>query len=233
MTDPPSNAPSTPTRKPDPHPNPSPDGRGANDEPPSSKYTKGQRTMNLSQFFISRPVFAGVLSAMILLAGLIAMPSLPISEYPEVVPPTVVVRTTYPGANPKVIADTVAGPLEQAITGVEDELYEFSQATADGVMTLTVTFKLGTDVDKAQQLVQNRVAQATPKLPSDVQRIGVTVNKSTPDITMAVFLTSPDGRYDLNYLSNYVALHIKDELAKIDGVGDVQQFGGGSYSMRI
>jgi len=189
--------------------------------------------MNLSQFFISRPVFAGVLSAMILIAGLIAMPSLPISEYPEVVPPTVVVRTTYPGANPKVIADTVAGPLEQAITGVEDMLYQFSQATADGVMTLTITFKLGTDVDKAQQLVQNRVAQATPKLPSDVQRIGVTVNKSNPDITMAVFLTSPDGRYDLNYLSNYVALHIKDELAKIDGVGDVQQFGGGSYSMRI
>ena len=189
--------------------------------------------MNLSQFFISRPVFAGVLSALILIAGLISMPSLPISEYPEVVPPTVVVRAVYPGANPKVIADTVAGPLEQAITGVEDMLYQFSQATSDGVMTLTVTFKLGTDVDKAQVLVQNRVAQATPKLPSDVQRIGVTVNKSTPDITMGVFLTSPDGRYDLNYLANFMALHIKDELAKIDGVGDVQQFGGGSYSMRI
>jgi hydrophobe/amphiphile efflux-1 (HAE1) family protein len=189
--------------------------------------------MNLSQFFISRPVFAGVLSALILLAGLISIPNLPISEYPEVVPPTVVVRAIYPGANPKVIADTVAGPLEQAITGVEDMLYQFSQATSDGVMTLTVTFKLGTDVDKAQVLVQNRVAQATPKLPQDVQRIGVTVNKSTPDITMGVFLTSPDGRYDLNYLSNYMILHIKDELAKIDGVGDVQQFGGGSYSMRV
>src|SRR5215475_10775776 len=189
--------------------------------------------MNFSQFFITRPVFAGVLSAMILIAGLISLPQLPISEYPEVVPPTVVVRTTYPGANPKVIADTVAGPLEQAITGVEDMLYQFSQATADGVMTLTVTFKLGTDVDKAQQLVQNRVAQATPKLPSDVQRIGVTVNKSTPDITMAVFIISPDGRYDQTYLSNFVALHIKDELAKLDGVGDVQQFGGGNYSMRI
>ena len=189
--------------------------------------------MNLSQFFISRPVFAGVLSAMILIAGLISMPNLPISEYPQVVPPTVVVRATYPGANPKVIADTVAGPLEQSITGVEDMLYQFSQATADGVMTLTITFKLGTDVDKAQQLIQNRVAQATPKLPQDVQRIGVTVNKSTPDITMGVFLTSPDGRYDLNYLSNYMILHIKDELAKIDGVGDVQQFGGGNYSMRV
>jgi len=189
--------------------------------------------MNLSQFFISRPVFAGVLSALILIAGLISIPNLPISEYPQVVPPTVVVRTTYPGANPKVIADTVAGPLEQSITGVEDMLYQFSQATADGVMTLTITFKLGTDVDKAQQLIQNRVAQATPKLPQDVQRIGVTVNKSTPDITMGVFLTSPDGRYDLNYLSNYMILHIKDELAKIDGVGDVQQFGGGNYSMRV
>ena len=189
--------------------------------------------MNFSQFFISRPVFAGVLSALILIAGLISMPSLPISEYPEVVPPTVVVRAVYPGANPKVIADTVAGPLEQSITGVEDMLYQFSQATSDGVMTLTVTFKLGTDVDKAQVLVQNRVAQATPKLPADVQRIGVTVNKSTPDITMGVFLTSPDGRYDLNYLANFMALHVKDELAKIDGVGDVQQFGGGSYSMRI
>ncbi|HEX6832865.1 MAG TPA: efflux RND transporter permease subunit, partial [Rudaea sp.] len=189
--------------------------------------------MNLSQFFISRPVFAGVLSALILIAGLISIPSLPISEYPEVVPPTVVVRTTYPGANPKVIADTVAGPLEQAITGVEDMLYQFSQATSDGVMTLTITFKLGTDVDKAQQLVQNRVAQATPKLPSDVQRIGVTVNKSTPDITCAVFLTSPDGRYDQNYLSNFAILHVKDELAKLDGVGDVQAFGGGNYSMRV
>ncbi|WP_347262477.1 multidrug efflux RND transporter permease subunit [Rudaea sp.] len=189
--------------------------------------------MNLSRFFVSRPVFAGVLSALILIAGLVSIPQLPISEYPEVVPPTVVVRTIYPGANPKVIADTVAGPLEQAITGVEDMLYQFSQATSDGVMTLTVTFKLGTDVDKAQQLVQNRVAQATPKLPQDVQRIGVTVNKSTPDITMGVFLTSPDGRYDLNYLANYMVLHVKDELAKIDGVGDVQQFGGGNYSMRV
>jgi multidrug efflux pump len=189
--------------------------------------------MNFSQFFITRPVFAGVLSAMILIAGLISLPQLPISEYPEVVPPTVVVRTTYPGANPQVIAETVAGPLEQSITGVEDMLYQFSQATSDGVMTLTVTFKLGTDVDKAQVLVQNRVAQATPKLPQDVQRIGVTVNKSTPDITMAVFITSPDNRYDQTYLANFVALHIKDELAKIDGVGDVQQFGGGNYSMRI
>jgi len=189
--------------------------------------------MNLSQFFITRPVFAGVLSALILLAGLISIPSLPISEYPEVVPPTVVVRTSYPGANPKVIADTVAGPLEQAITGVEDMLYQYSQSTSDGVMTLTVTFKLGTDVDKAQVLVQNRVAQATPKLPQDVQRIGVTTAKASPDITVAVFITSPDGRYDQNYLSNFALLHVKDELSRLDGVGDVQQFGGGNYSMRV
>ena len=145
--------------------------------------------MNLSQFFISRPVFAGVLSALILIAGLISIPNLPISEYPEVVPPTVVVRATYPGANPKVIADTVAGPLEQAITGVEDMLYQFSQATSDGVMTLTVTFKLGTDVDKAQVLVQNRVAQATPKLPQDVQRLGITTAKASPDETSDGALT--------------------------------------------
>ncbi|PZQ12263.1 MAG: multidrug efflux RND transporter permease subunit [Rhodanobacter denitrificans] len=189
--------------------------------------------MNFSQFFITRPVFAGVLSALILLAGLIAIPSLPISEYPEVVPPTVVVRTTYPGANPQVIADTVAGPLEQAITGVEGMLYQYSQSTSDGVMTLTVTFKLGTDVDKAQVLVQNRVAQATPKLPQDVQRIGVTTAKTSPDITVAVFITSPDGRYDQNYLSNFALLHVKDELARLEGVGDVQQFGGGNYSMRV
>src|ERR1700748_1379941 len=128
--------------------------------------------MNFSQFFVQRPLFAAVLSLIILIGGAISLFQLPISEYPQVVPPTVVVRATYPGANPKVIADTVAGPLEQAITGVEDMLYQFSQATSDGVMTLTVTFKLGTDVDKAQVLVQNRVAQATPKLPQDVQPLG-------------------------------------------------------------
>jgi len=189
--------------------------------------------VKLSQFFITRPIFAGVLSALIFLAGLLALPNLPISEYPQVVPPTVVVRTVYPGANPKVIAETVAGPLEQAITGVEDMLYQSSQATSDGTMTLTITFKLGSDVDKAQVLVQNRVAQALPKLPQDVQRIGVTTNKASPDIMLAVFLYSPDGRYDQTYLSNYAALRIKDELARLDGVGDVQLFGGGNYSMRV
>ena len=189
--------------------------------------------MNISRFFIQRPIFAAMLSALILLAGLLALPGLPISEYPEVVPPTIVVRATYPGANPTVIADTVASPLEQAINGVEDMLYQYSQATSDGVMTLTVTFKLGTDVDKAQEQVQNRVAQALPKLPQDVQRLGVVTNKSSPDITLAVFVYSPNGRYDQTYLANFVALRIKDELARLDGVGDVQRFGGGDYSMRV
>jgi multidrug efflux pump len=189
--------------------------------------------MNISRFFIQRPIFAAMVSAAILLAGLIALPRLPISEYPPVVPPTVVVRASYPGASPSTIAETVASPLEQAITGVEDMLYQFSQSTADGVMTLTVTFKLGTDVDKAQVQVQNRVAQALPKLPQEVQRLGVTTNKASPDITLAVFVYSPDGRYDQTYLANFVALRIKDELSRLDGVGDVQSFGGGAYSMRV
>ena len=189
--------------------------------------------MKLSQFFISRPIFAGVLSALIFLAGLIALPKLPISEYPEVVPPTVIVKANYPGANPKVIAETVASPLEQAINGVEGMLYQSSQATADGVMTLTITFALSTDVDKAQVQVQNRVAQALPKLPDVVQRLGVVTNKASPDLTMVVHLVSPDNRYDTLYLSNYALLRVKDELARLDGVGDVQVFGAGQFSMRI
>jgi multidrug efflux pump len=189
--------------------------------------------MKLSQFFISRPIFAGVLSALIFLAGLIALPGLPISEYPEVVPPTVIVKANYPGANPKVIAETVASPLEQSINGVEGMLYQSSQATADGVMTLTITFALSTDVDKAQVQVQNRVSQALPKLPDVVQRLGVVTNKASPDLTMVVHLVSPDNRYDTLYLSNYALLRVKDELARLDGVGDVQVFGAGQFSMRI
>jgi multidrug efflux pump len=189
--------------------------------------------MRFSEFFISRPIFAGVLSALIFLAGLISLPLLPISEYPEVVPPTVVVKASYPGANPKVIADTVASPLEQSINGVEGMMYQSSQATADGVMTLTITFALRTDIDKAQVQVQNRVAQALPKLPDVVQRLGVTTNKASPDLTMVVHLVSPDNRYDTLYLSNYALLRVKDELARLDGVGDVQVFGAGQYSMRI
>ena len=144
--------------------------------------------MNFSHYFIKRPIFAGVLSIAIFVMGLLAMFKLPISEYPEVVPPTIVVRATYPGANPKTIAETVASPLEQAINGVEGSLYMFSQATGDGVMTLTVTFKLGTDIDKAQVQVQNRVSQALPKLPEEVRDLGVTTTKQSPDLTMVVHL---------------------------------------------
>lgn len=189
--------------------------------------------MNLSKFFIDRPIFAGVLSLLILIAGLIALRGLPISEYPEVAPPSVVVRAQYPGANPKVIAETVATPLEEQINGVEGMLYMGSQATTDGVMTLTVTFRLGTDPDKAQQLVQNRVSQAEPRLPEEVRRLGITTVKSAPDLTMVVHLVSPNNRYDINYLRNYAVLNVKDPLARIEGVGQVQIFGGGDYSMRV
>jgi multidrug efflux pump len=189
--------------------------------------------MNISRFFIDRPRFAAVLSIIIFIAGLLAMNRLPISEYPEVVPPSVVVRATYPGANPNVIAETVAAPLEEQVNGVENMLYMSSQATTDGVMQLTVTFKLGTDVDNAQVLVQNRVSQALPRLPEDVRRLGVTTVKSSPDLTMVVHLISPDQRYDTVYLRNYAVLNVKDVLARIKGVGQVQTFGGGDYSMRI
>src|SRR5215813_10396935 len=189
--------------------------------------------MNVSRFFIDRPIFAGVLSVLILLAGLLALRVMPISEYPEVVPPSVVVRAQYPGANPKVIAETVATPIEESINGVEGMLYMSSQATSDGLMTLTVTFRLGTDPDKAQQLVQNRVSQAEPRLPEDVRRLGITTVKSAPDLTMVVHLLSPNDRYDMTYLRNYAVLNVKDRLARIDGVGDVQLFGSGDYSMRV
>ncbi|MBB3103205.1 efflux RND transporter permease subunit [Azomonas macrocytogenes] len=189
--------------------------------------------MNFSQFFIRRPIFAAVLSLVILIAGGIALFQLPISEYPEVVPPTVVVRANFPGANPKVIGETVAAPLEQAIVGVEGMLYMSSQATADGKMTLTITFALGTDLDNAQVQVQNRVTRTQPKLPEEVTRLGITVDKASPDLTMVVHLTSPDQRYDMLYLSNYATINVKDELARLDGVGDVQLFGLGDYSLRV
>lgn len=189
--------------------------------------------MNLSQFFIHRPIFSGVLSLLIFIAGALAVWQLPITEYPDVVPPTVVVTANYPGANPKVIAETVASPLEQEINGVEDMLYMSSQATADGRMTLTVTFAIGTDPDRATTLVQNRVDRALPRLPQEVQRLGVVTEKSSPDLTMVVHLTSPDDRYDMLYLSNYARLKVKDELARIEGVGSVRLFGAGEYSMRV
>jgi multidrug efflux pump len=194
---------------------------------------QAETPMNLPKFFIDRPIFAGVLSLIVFVAGLLALRVLPISEYPEVVPPSVVVRAQYPGANPKVIAETVATPIEEAISGVEDMLYMSSQATTDGLMTLTVTFKLGTDPDHAQQLVQNRVSQAEPRLPEEVRRLGITTVKSSPDFTMVVHLVSPNERYDINYLRNYALLHVKDRLARVEGVGQVIMWGGGDYSMRV
>src|SRR6202047_819239 len=189
--------------------------------------------MNLSRFFIDRPIFAGVISFVIFLAGLIWVLQLPISEYPEVVPATVVVSAQFPGANPKTIAETVATPLQEQIHGTEDLLYMFSQAASDGTLTLTVTFKLGTDPNLAQQLVQNRVNQALPRLPDVTRALGVTTVKSSPDLTMVVHLTSPTGRYDMLYLRNYALLNVKDQLAKIQGVGSVQLFGSGDYAMRV
>ncbi|HEY9573378.1 MAG TPA: efflux RND transporter permease subunit, partial [Pusillimonas sp.] len=189
--------------------------------------------MNISKFFIDRPIFAGVLSVLILLAGGLAVFQLPISEYPEVVPPSVVVRAQYPGANPKVIAETVAAPLEESINGVENMLYMQSQANSDGNLAVTVNFHLGMDPDKAQQLVQNRVSQALPRLPEDVQRLGVTTVKTSPTLTMVVHLLSPDDRYDMTYLRNYAVLNIKDRLARIPGVGEVQIWGSGNYAMRV
>jgi len=189
--------------------------------------------VNLSRFFIDRPIFSGVLSVLILLGGLISLGLLPISEYPEVVPPSVVVRASYPGANPKVIAETVATPLEESINGVENMLYMSSQATTDGNMTLTVTFRIGTNPDLAQQLVQNRVNQAEPRLPEEVRRLGVTTVKSAVDLTMVVHLMSPNERYDMTYLRNYALLNVKDRLARIEGVGQVLMWGSGDYAMRV
>lgn len=189
--------------------------------------------MKLSDFFIDRPIFAAVLSAFITIGGAIALLKLPISEYPEVVPPSVVVRATYPGANPKVVADTVAAPLEQQIVGVEDMMYMSSTSTGDGSLYLTVTFKQGADIDRAQVQVQNRVSQALPRLPEEVRNLGVTTLKSSPNLTLVVHLTSPDGRYDGQYLRNYATLNVRDVLARIQGAGDVQLFGGGDYAMRV
>ena len=189
--------------------------------------------MNLSRFFIDRPIFAAVLSVLVLLSGAISLGLLPVSEYPEVAPPSVVVRASYPGASPRVVAETVATPLEEQINGVENMLYMSSQATSDGTMTLTVTFRIGTNPDLAQQLVQNRVTQAEPRLPEEVRRLGVTTVKSAVDLTMVVHLVSPTGRYDITYLRNYGVLNVKDRLARIEGVGQVLMWGSGDYSMRV
>ncbi|RVH43140.1 efflux RND transporter permease subunit [Sinorhizobium meliloti] len=189
--------------------------------------------MNIPRFFVDRPIFAVVLSVLMLIAGGLTLLKLPLSEYPQVTPPTVQVTASYPGANPEVIAETVAAPLEQVINGVENMLYMSSQAATDGRMTLTVTFQQGTDPDMAQIQVQNRVSRALPRLPQEVQRIGVVTQKTSPDILMVVHLVSPDDRYDPLYLSNFATLQLRDQLARLSGVGDVLVWGAGEYSMRI
>ncbi|MFZ6762992.1 efflux RND transporter permease subunit [Pseudoroseomonas sp. WGS1072] len=190
--------------------------------------------MRFAQFFVGRPVFAAVISIAILLIGAIAATRLPISEYPEIAPPTVTITAQYPGASAETIANTVASPIEQEINGVEGMLYVGSQATGDGRLTINVVFRQGTDIDQAQVLVQNRVAIAEPRLPAEVRALGLIVKKASPDIMMVVHLVSPDGSRSDQYLANYATLALKDRLARLDGVGDVQLFGGGGdYAMRV
>src|SRR5260370_30802226 len=189
--------------------------------------------MKFSHFFIARPILSSVLSIVILIVGGLAVFQLPIAQFPNIVPPTVIVSARYPGANPQVLADTVAAPIEQEVNGVENMLYMSAQCAGDGSMTLTLTFKLGTDVDKAQVQVQNRVAVAEPKLPEEVRRLGVTTAKRSPDITLVVNMISPDGRYDKLYIDNYAYLQVKDALARVPGVGNVTLFAPHAYSMRV
>jgi multidrug efflux pump len=189
--------------------------------------------MRLVHFFIDRPIFAAVISLFIVILGAIAYVALPAAQFPDVVPPTIVVRASYPGASPEVIAQTVATPIEQEVNGVENMLYMSSQSTTDGQITLTVTFKLGTDLDTAQVLVQNRVAIAEARLPEEVRRLGVTTLKSSPDLMMVIHLISPDNRYDQLYIGNHALIQVRDALARVDGVGDVNLFGLREYSMRV
>jgi hydrophobe/amphiphile efflux-1 (HAE1) family protein len=189
--------------------------------------------MNISSFFIERPIFASVLAILLTVAGLLSIPGLPISEYPEIVPPTVVVSGQYPGASPKTIAETVITPLEQQINGVENAIYTESTATPDGSFSITVTFRLGTNLDIAQVQTQNRVSQAEPRLPDVVRQVGLITQKRSPDLTMVVFLRSVTGRYDSLYLRNYAVIQIRDVLARLQGAGDVEVFGSGDYAMRL
>jgi len=189
--------------------------------------------MRFPHFFIERPIFAAVLSVLLTIAGLIAQRTLPVSEYPDIAPPTVMITATYPGASAEVIAQTVASPIEQEVNGVDDMLYIASQSTGDGLLTINVVFKTGVNIDLAQVLVQNRVAIATPRLPEEVQRFGVVVKKASPDLMMVVHLRSPDGSRSQQYISNYATLYVRDELARLDGVGDVRVFGARDYSMRV
>ena len=189
--------------------------------------------MSFSSHFVDRPILASVISLLLLVFGLVAMFQLPVSEYPEVVPPSVMISASFPGANPSVISETIATPLEEQINGVENMLYMNSLASTDGQLTMTVTFAIGTDPDLSQQLIQNRVSQALPRLPEITRQLGVTVTKSSPDLTMVVHLRSPNERYDMLYLRNYATLHVRDQLAKISGIGQVGLYGSGDYAMRI
>ena len=186
-----------------------------------------------SRFFIERPIFANVIAIMTMLIGGVTLVGLPIERYPDITPPTVLVSTTYPGADAKVLSDTVASLVEQEVNGVQGMLYMNSTCSSDGSYKLTVTFEVGTDLDRAQVLVQNRLAIAQPRLPNEVQRQGITAKKQSTNIIMAVSLISPDGRYNDLYLSNFANLRIKDELSRIYGVGEVQIIGAGNYGMRI
>src|SRR5881392_1649776 len=186
-----------------------------------------------SHFFIERPIFASVLSIVITLAGFVALNKLPLAQYPQITPPSIMVMCNYPGANAQVVADSVAAPIEQQVNGVEDMLYMVSQSNNDGSYTLTVTFKPGVNLNFAQVLVQNRINLALPLLPDVVKQAGVTTRKRNPDILLVVGIYSPHGRYDQLYLSNYATIKLKDELARVEGVGDVGQFGQQDYSMRL
>src|SRR3954469_19645292 len=189
--------------------------------------------MKFAHFFVDRPIFASVLSILLVLVGYVSYTRLPVAQYPEIAPPTIVVRASYPGANAETVAATVATPLEQEINGVENMLYMSSYATADGNMSLTITFALGTNLDTAQVLTQNRVAIATPRLPEDVRRLGITTLKSSPDLMMVVHMLSPDDSYDQLYVSNYARNNVRDELLRLDGVGDLIIFGERQYSLRV
>jgi multidrug efflux pump subunit AcrB len=181
--------------------------------------------MRLSHFFIDRPIFAGVISIVLTLLGAISFRVLPIAEYPDIAPPTVVVNATFAGASAEVIAQTVAEPIEQEINGVENMIYMVSQSTGNGALAINVVFKPGTNIDQAQVLVQNRVSIALPRLPEEVRRIGVTVRKSSPDLMQVIYLISPDGSLDQQYISNYVTINIRDVINRIDGVGDTVVWG--------
>src|SRR5215467_8141903 len=189
--------------------------------------------MRFSHFFVDRPIFASVISILVALVGVIAFLALPITEYPQIAPPTVVVNASYAGASAEVVAQTVAAPIEQEINGVDNMLYVVSQSTGNGVLQISVVFKTGTNIDLAQVLVQNRVSVAIPRLPEEVQRIGVTVRKNSPDLMLVIHLISPDGSLDQQYISNYATINIKDVITRIDGVGDTIVFGARDYSMRV